>query len=98
MKLPWKKDDPIELEKKALAEMWAVEELDSEARQQLVNRYMELDNHQLARESIRADHGIDAKTILTNGVTIGLALLTLNYEKCDVLRSKVANLWLRRRQ
>lgn len=98
MKLPWKKDDPIELEKQELARAWACEELDSSARQELIDRYIELDTHQLERDKVRAEHGIDAKTLLTNGVTIGLALLTLNYEKCDILRSKVANLWLRRRQ
>lgn len=90
--------DPIELEKAELARAWAVEELDSAERQELIDRYLELDTHQLEHEKIRAEHGIDARTLLTNGVTIGLALLTLNYERFDVLRSKVANLWLRRRQ
>lgn len=89
--------DPIELEKQELARAWAVEELDSEERQELINRYLELDTHQLEHEKIRAEHSIDPKTLLTNGVTIGLALLTLNFERFDVLRSKVANLWLRRR-
>lgn len=89
--------DPIELEKHELARVWGVEELDSAKRKELIDRYMELDNHQLEREKIRAEHGIDAKTILANGVTVGLALLTLNFERFDVLRSKVANLWLRRR-
>ena len=90
--------DPIELEKQELARAWAVEELDSEERQELIDRYLELDTHQLEHEKIRAEHRIDARTILTNGVTVGLALLTLNYERFDVLRSKVSNLWLRRRQ
>lgn len=90
--------DPIELEKEELARAWSFEELNSEERQALVDRYLELDSHQLEHEKIRAEHGIDAKTLLTNGVTIGLALLTLNFERFDVLRSKVANLWLRRRQ
>lgn len=98
MNLPWKKDvDPIELEKRELARAWAVEELSSEARQELIQRYLELDEHQLRREEIRANGAIDAKSLLTNGVTIGLALLTLNYEKFDILRSKASTLWLRRR-
>lgn len=98
MNLPWKKDiDPIEFEKEELARAWAVEELDSEERQALIQRYLELDEHQLQREAIRAEGAIDAKSLLTNGVTIGLALLTLNYEKFDILRSKVSTLWLRRR-
>ncbi len=99
MKLPWKKEkDPIELEKEELARAWAVEDLNSEKRQALIERYMALDSQQLEHEKIRAEHGIDGKTILSNGVTIGLALLTLNYEKFDIVRSKVANFWLRRRQ
>lgn len=97
MNLPWKKEtDPIELEKKELARAWAVEELDSTERQMLIDRYLELDEHQLEHEKIRAEHAIDAKTLLTNGVTVGLCLLTLNFEKFDILRSKAANLWLRR--
>lgn len=98
MNLPWKKkDDPIELEKEELARSWAVEDLSSEKRQALIQRYLELDEHQMRREEIRAEGAIDAKSLLTNGVTIGLALLTLNYEKFDILRSKVSTLWLRRR-
>ncbi len=97
MNLPWKKEaDPIELEKKELARAWAVEELDSTERQMLIDRYLELDEHQLEHEKIRAEHAIDAKTLLTNGVTVGLCLLTLNFEKFDILRSKAASLWLRR--
>lgn len=97
MKLPWEKIDPIELEKEELAKAWAVEELDSSARQELIRRYLELDKQQLEHEKIHAEHSIDAKTLLTNGVTIGLCLLTLNYEKFDIVRSKAANLWLRRK-
>ena len=92
-----KKVDPIELEKQELARAWAVEEVNSSERQMLIDRYLELDAHQLEHEKIRAEHGIDPKTLLTNSVTIALALLTLNYERFDILRSKVSNLWLRRR-
>lgn len=99
MKLPWKKEvDPIELEKRELALAWSREELDSSERQELIDRYLELDERTLEHEKIRAEHRIDAKTWLSSGVTVGLALLTLNYERFDVLRSKAANLWLRRRQ
>lgn len=98
MRLPWQKEvGPIELEKMELARLWQLEEPDSEERQALIDRYLELDKRTLEHEKIRAEHGIDAKTLLTNGVTIGLALMTLNYEKMDVLRSKVSNLWLRRK-
>lgn len=93
-----KKDDPIELEKQALAEAWSREELDSAERAELINRYMELDDHQLARESVQAQNGIGPKDLFNSGVTIGLALLTLNYERTDVIRSRVANFWLRRKQ
>ena len=93
-----KKVDPIELEKAALAEAWSREELDSEKRQELIQRYKELDEMSFQHEKLRAEHGIDKKTLFTNGVTIGLALLTLNFERFDVLRSKVSPLWLRRRE
>ena len=97
MKLPWKKDDPIEKEKECLAILWANEE-DDEKRNALIERYMELDNHQLEAEKVKAGGRIDAKTLFNGGVTVGLALLTLNFEKFDIVRSKVANLWLRRRE
>ena len=93
-----KKDDPIEQEKRELAEAWSREELTSAERAELINRYMELDSHQLARESVQAQNGIGPKDLFNSGVTLGLALLTLNYERTDVIRSKVANFWLRRKQ
>lgn len=98
MKLPWKKNrhiDPIEREKKELAELWINEE-DSKKRNELIERYIALDNHQLESAKVRGAGGIDAKTLFNGGVTIGLALLTLNFERFDIVRSKVANLWLRR--
>lgn len=98
MKLPWKKDDPIELEKKELAELWSREEPDSPERQELIDRYIELDNHQLEAEKVKAGSKIDAKTLFNGGITVGLALLTLNYEKFEILRSKAASLWLRRKE
>jgi hypothetical protein len=96
MKLPWKKDDPIEMEKQLLAEMWANEE-DEYERQKLIERYVELDNHQLEAEKVKSGGKIDAKTLFNGGITVGLALLTLNFEKFEILRSKASNLWLRRR-
>lgn len=96
MKLPWKKEDPIEQEKQLLAEMWANEE-DEYERQKLIERYIELDNHQLEAVKAKAGGKIDAKTLFNGGLTIGLALLTLNFEKFDIIRSKAANFWLRRR-
>lgn len=99
MQLPWKKEmDPLEAEKLELARAWRVEELDSDERQALIDRYLELDERTLEYKRIHADHCIDAKTWLTNGVTIAMCLLTLNYEKMDVLRSKTTPLWMRRRQ
>lgn len=97
MKLPWKKDDPIEKEKAELAELWMKEEPDSPERQELIDRYMVLENHQLETEKVKAGGRIDAKTLFNGGITVGLALLTLNFEKFDIIRSKVANMWLRRR-
>lgn len=96
MKLPWKKEDPIEREKQLLAEMWANEE-DEEKRNALIERYMELDDHQLEAEKVKSGGKIDAKTLFNGGLTVGLALLTLNFEKFDIIRSKAANFWLRRR-
>lgn len=98
MKLPWKKDDPLELEKRELAELWSREEPDSPERQELIDRYMQLETHQLEAEKVKAGGKIDAKTIFNGGITVGLALLTLNFEKFDIVRSKVANMWLRRRE
>ncbi len=97
MKLPWKKDDPIELEKARLAQEWANEE-DEYERQKLIARYMELDDHQLEAEKVKSGGKIDAKTLFNGGLTIGLALLTLNFERFDIIRSKAANFWLRRRE
>ena len=97
MKLPWKKEDPIELEKEKLAQEWANEE-DEAKRQKLIDQYIALDDHQLEAVKAKAGGRIDAKTLFNGGLTLGLALLTLNFEKVDIVRSKVANFWLRRRE
>lgn len=97
MKLPWKKDDPIELEKEKLSKEWMSEE-DEAKRQKLIDQYIALDNHQLEAVKAKAGGRIDAKTLFNGGLTLGLALLTLNFEKVDIVRSKVANFWLRRRE
>ncbi len=97
MKLPWKKDDPLEKEKEKLAQEWVNEE-DEYERQKLIERYIELDNHQLEAVKAKAGGKIDAKTLFNGGLTIGLALLTLNFERFDIIRSKAANFWLRRRE
>jgi len=98
--LPWKKEktvDPIELEKQELAEMWSREELNSEERNLLIQRYLYLDEvYTRKHKKLDAKGAIDKKTLFNGGLTVGLALLTLNYERFDVLRSKVTNLWLRR--
>jgi hypothetical protein len=57
-----------------------------------------LDDHQLEAVKAKAGGRIDAKTLFNGGLTLGLALLTLNFEKVDIVRSKVANFWLRRRE
>ena len=88
--------DPIELEKAALAEEWSKEELDSERRQELIQRWIELDNQQLEHKKLKAAGAIDKKTLFQGGLTLVLALLTLNFEKTDTLRSKVQALWLKR--
>lgn len=97
MKLPWKKEDPIEREKAKLAQEWANEE-DETKRQKLIDQYIALDDHQLEAVKAKAGGRIDAKTLFNGGLTLGLALLTLNFEKVDIVRSKVANFWLRRRE
>ena len=50
MKLPFKKESPIETEMRELSEAWVREELDSVERTELVNRYMELANFQLEQD------------------------------------------------
>lgn len=97
MKLPWKKEDPLEKEKEKLAQEWANEE-DETKRQKLIDQYIALDDHQLEAVKAKAGGRIDAKTLFNGGLTLGLALLTLNFEKADIVRSKVANFWLRRRE
>lgn len=97
MKLPWKKEDPIEKEKERLAQEWMSEE-DEYERQKLIAQYIALDDHQLEAVKAKAGGRIDAKTLFNGGLTLGLALLTLNFEKVDIVRSKVANFWLRRRE
>ncbi len=92
-----KKVDPIEERKKELAQAWKLTD-DEEEKQELIKQYLALDDHQLEREKVRSEHGIDAKTLFNGVLTIGLAIATLNFERFEVLRSKVANLWLRRRQ
>lgn len=91
-----KKVDPIEERKAELAQEWKLTD-DPEKQKELIRQYLELDDHQLEREKVRAEHGIDGKTLFNNLVMIGLAVATLNFERFDVLRSKVVNLWLRRR-
>lgn len=88
--------DPIELEKSVLAEEWSKEEVDSERRQELIQRWIALDNQQLEHKKLKAAGSIDMKTWFQGGLTLTLALLTLNFEKTDVLRSKVQALWLKR--
>lgn len=93
-----KRPNPIEIEKSALAEEWSREELDSERRQELIQRWIELDNQQLEHKKLKAAGSIDMKTWFQGGLTLTLALLTLNFEKTDTLRSKVQALWLKRKQ
>lgn len=90
--------DPIEIEKSVLAEEWSKEELNSEKRQELIQRWIELDNQQLEHKKLKAAGAIDKKTLFQGALTLTLALLTLNFEKMDTLRSKVQVLWLKRKQ
>ena len=92
-----KEADPIEEVKKELAQAWVDAETEEE-KNALIDRYLELDTHQIEREKVLGEHKIDSKTWLNTGVTVGLALLTLNFERFDVLRSKVTSLWLKRRE
>lgn len=97
MRLPWKTDDPIEKEKQVLAIEWANEE-DEIRRQELIERYMELDNHQIEAEKVRRNGKVSPDAIFNGLITVGIAVLTLNFEKVDILRSRVATLWLRRHE
>jgi len=96
MRHSWGNDDPIKKEMDELAQLW-VNETDQTKKDALIDKYIRLDNHRLEAEKIRANGKINADTLFNGAVTIGLALLTLNFERFDILRSKVANLWLRRR-
>lgn len=99
MRLPWNKEskvDPIEREMEELAKAWAEEDLNSDKRKELLARYMELDARLLEHKKVKKEGGITPAVALSTGTSIGLALLTLNFERFEVLRSKVTNLWLRR--
>lgn len=90
-----KKTDPIEEEKSYLAQLWLNEE-NPEKRQELIDRYLELDCHQMEKDKIRLERIVDPKTIFNGVLTLGLAGMTLFYEQEHSLRSAVKNLWLRR--
>lgn len=96
MELPFKKESPIEAEMRELSEAWIREELDSTERAALINRYMELANFKLEQDRLKMEHGITPARVLSTLTTVGLAVATLNFEECNLLKSKVTNLWLRR--
>ena len=87
------KNDPIEMEKQRLAEEWLTAPTD-EKRQELINQYLMLDDHTFERTKVKWDN---MKVMVGNLVTVGLCLLTLNFEKFDTIRSKASAFWLRRR-
>lgn len=92
-----KKPSPIEERMTEVALLWANTEPNSDEWFMYQNMYLELDARNLEHKKVRREGSIDPKTWLNTGTTIGLALLTLNYERFDSLRSKVAQMWLRRR-
>lgn len=97
MNLPfYHKESPIEREMRELSESWVCEDLDSTERTALVNRYMELAAFKLEQDRLRLEHGITPARVLSTVTTVGLAIATLNFEECNILKSKVTNLWLRR--
>lgn len=98
MNLPFgkKEKNPIEKEMEELAEAWECEKLNSPERQAMIERYRELNAMLLEEKKLEKQGAIDAKTLLNAGITVGLALLTLNFERFDTLRSKTSTLWLRR--
>ena len=97
MELPWqKKDDLLEVAKSEILEQYLASD-DEDEKAMLLNRYIGIDEQSLEHEKIRAEHKIDAKTILGTVTTLVLAGATLIFEQTDVLHSKVVPLWLRRR-
>ena len=100
MQLPWKKQEKVNLldiAEQDLVEAYLAADTE-EKKTAILADFMELDARRLEYEKIYAEHRIDPKSLLTNGVTILLAAGTLIFEREDVLRSKVTQLWLRRRQ
>ena len=94
----WKKEkNPVEERMEEVAQLWANTTPNTPEWFQYQNMYLELEEHNLERLKVQKDGQIDAKTWLGTATTIGLALLTLNYERFDTIRSKAAQLWLRRR-
>lgn len=97
MGLPFvKKETPLEAEMRELAQDWVREEPGSPYRDAHVNRYMELAAFKLEQDRLEKEHGITPARILSAATTFGLALMTLNFEQFDILKSKVSTLWLRR--
>lgn len=97
MNLPFvKKETPIEQEMRELSEAWVMEDLDSTERQELINRYMELANFKLEQDKLKLEHGITPARVLSTATTVGLAVMTLNFEEFSILKSKVTSMWLRR--
>lgn len=94
----WKKEkNPIEEQMGEIAQLWANTEPNTPEWFQYQVMYLDLEEHNLERLKVQKDGQIDAKTWLGTLTTVGLALLTLNYERFDTIRSKAVQLWLKRR-
>lgn len=91
-----KKPQLTDIVRDELTEAYVTSESE-EQKEAIWNAWKDVDKQALEREKLRADHAIDAKTVFTSGVTVLLAGATLAFECSDTLRSKVTNLWLRRK-
>ncbi len=100
MRLPWrseKEPSTLEREMSELDEIMRVSEKGSDQYDAALKRWLELDARAMEHETLQAQRRINPNTLLNCGKVILIALLTLNFEKMDILTSKVSSLFLRDR-
>lgn len=100
MEIPWKqpkKVDVLEREMDILADLLNNEDVDSPEYHKHLERWLELDERRMEHQELQVQRRVKPDTWVLAGKTLLIALLTLNYEKFDILTSRVSQLWLRDR-
>lgn len=100
MKLPWtteKEPSTLDREMSELDEILKVSDKGSDEYEAALKRWMELDARQMEHTALKAQRKLNPNTVLNAAKVVVIALLTLNFEKVDILTSKVSGLFLRDR-